>query len=313
MGGFQAPLTGHIDAALTQYAAGYRSQQFIADQVMPRVEVARKADKYYIFDRRNAQLIQQTLRAEGSPAQQIRRSLSSTTFACECHALAAAISAEEKASYELGDLQQEAVASIQELLLLDREKAFADMVTDSAVITQGVTLAGDKKWSNALNSDPRADVQTGKTTILKATGVLPNTLLINTDVLHALQNNKQLLEAFKYTRPGIIGQTEIASFFDIPRVLVCPAVYTDKDGTADYVMGKHALLCYVDLNASRNDPSFAKTFVWSTAPDTVGGYAVVVGTYGTPSARADEVSCHWYYDQVVTFPSAAYLLKNAAA
>lgn len=306
------PVTGQLDALLTNYSTGYRQNGLISDILFPRVPVGKQGARYVIFKRESEELLQQDLRKKGSGAQQIVESLSSDSYYCDDHSLAAVIAADDQAGSEIGDLRQRRARTIMAKLLLAKEKRAIDLISSTSSITNYDSLDdAAEKWSDADNSDPLGDVDTGKDSIRKA-GVEPNIMIISPALLGYLRAHSELKEAFKYTTPGSIGVPQLQSYFGIERVLVAAAVTVSKAGAATYLMGNHALLAYVDSGAGAEDPSFGKTFVWTGAPAAVGGMGTVVGPIGVPSALSEEVSTHFWYDQKVVFVDGAYLIANAA-
>lgn len=312
MGGYVAPGTGHLDAALTEFAKGFVNNALVSDMLFPRVPVGRQTDKYYIFGREGQEVLQETLRAPGAPAQRVRRSLSTDSYCCDSHALAAEIADEDRAGYEPGDLEEDANQDLIDKILLDKEIAFAALVTDTSVLTQNVTLSGTDQWSDYGNSKPLTVVENGKSVIRKC-GVEANTLVLGEPVYTKLINHPSIVDRFKYVLPGAIGAAQLASVFDIPQVLVARAVQVDKAGTVSFIFGKHAVLAYVQPTPSRRDPSLGKTFVWANAPGTIGGFGTVIGRHPDPTAKSDIVGVDFYYDQKVTCVEAGYLIKNAVA
>lgn len=307
-----APLTGHLDAALTDFAKAYSQAGLVGDLVAPRVPVGRQQDKYWIFGREHQELTEQQLRATGAPAQRVRMSLSTGSYKCESHALAADIADEDRAGYTAGDLEQDATQEMMDKILLKREDELASILTAPAIITNNTTLAGGNQWSDYGNSTPLTDVETGKASIRKNAGVNPNAFIIPDPVFQKLINHPAVIDRFKYTKAGAVGAAELASVFGVDRVLLASAIKTTA-GTSDFVWGKDAVLLYVSPAPSRKDISAIKTFVWQGAPGTIDGMGVVTGRNPDPTAKSDIVGVDWYYDHVVTAVEAVYLIKAAVA
>lgn len=307
-----SPLTGHLDAALTEFAKAFRNNALVSDIVFPRVSVGRQTDKYWVFGRESQELLEQDLRHGGAPAQRIRMSLSTDSYKAESHALASEIPDEDLQNYEAGDLRQDATQVLIDKILLHKEKRFADLITTTNV-TNNITLTGTSQWNDFSGSDPIGDIETGKTSIRKNAGVEPNLLVIGEPVYTKLIAHPNIVERFKFTMPGAIGAVELASAFAIPQVLVARAVFTNEAGTVDFLFGKKALLCYVTPQATRRDISFGKTFVWANAPGTIGGIGVVPGRVADPTAKGEIVGVDFYYDQKITAVEAGYLIENAVA
>jgi len=72
MGSIAAPLVGHLDAALTNFAKKFEQNGLIADQLAPALGVGRQTDKYYIMGRESQELTEKQLRATGAAAEAIR-------------------------------------------------------------------------------------------------------------------------------------------------------------------------------------------------------------------------------------------------
>jgi hypothetical protein len=319
MGGFVAPLVGQLNQALTNYAKGFRQNGLVSDIVAPRVPVERQTDSYYIWDRADQMLDFNDLRAPGSGAEKVRRSLSTSTYTCFSHALQAPIADEARVNAEQNGLAnfvsaQGRTSFLQRKILLKKEKRLVDLMTTGNV-TNNTTLSGTDQWTDLDHSDPATDVEKGKKIIRRA-GVNATHMIIGEDVYAALRTNKAVLDAFKYTRPGgsMIGLPELQAFFDIPNVILAGAMsVSTSDGTTASVLwdADDVLICYVDPSPSQEDVSFMRTFVWAQAPGTVGGYGVVIGRDPDPTAKSETVGVDFYYDQKITAVETGYLIKDA--
>ncbi len=312
MGAYVGPLTGFLDAALTDFAKRFTNNMLFADRIAPRIGVPYQSGKYWIFAREAQELLQNTLRAAGSPAQRIRRSLSTASFFADSHALEAEIPDEDSANYQAGNLKQDATQDLIQKILLDKENRLATILTDTAQVTNNTTLAGTSQWSDYGNSTPTKDVQAGKSQIAQA-GVQANFMLVGEQVFDQLINHPSVVDRFKYTQRGNVNQQDLAQLFGVSDFFVGAAVQVDKAGTVSFVWGKHAILGYISPTATREDLSGCKSFVWEGAPGTIGGFGTIVGRNPRPSAKADLLSTDFYYDQKITAVEALYLIKNAVA
>jgi hypothetical protein len=308
-----APLTGHLDAALTQYAKGFTQNGLIADMLAPRVPVGRQTDKYWIYGRESQQLTEQILRATGAGAQETRLSLSTGSYFSRSHALKATIADEDRAGYTAGDLEQDATSNAMAKILLNKENECAVMLTDTAQVTNNVTLAGINQWSDYGNSDPVKDVETAKALVVQS-GVKANVMVVGDPVYRKLKNHPAILDAFKYTSiGGNISIQQLATFFEVEQFLVGSAVSVTKAGVVSFVWGKNALLAYVSPSPGTRDVGGAKSFVWQGAPGTIDGMGVVTARHPDPTAKSDIIGVDFYYDQKITAVETLYLIKNAVA
>jgi hypothetical protein len=313
-----APLTGHLDAALTEFAKRFVQDGLIADQVAPTVSVGRQTDKYFIWGREAFQLTEKQLRASGAPAERIRISLSTDSYFSRSHALAAEIADEDRAGYaDAGDLEQDSVQTLIAKIQLGREVELATMLGDTAQVTSNVTLAGGDQFSDYANSKPGVVVETAKSAIRKS-GVRPNLMVAGEVVYTALVNHPAIRRFFSIGMPGAtptraLNEADLAAYFGVDRFLVGRAVQDSAAGVSSFVWGKNALVMYVSPSAGRRDISAVKNFRWQSAPGTAGGIGVVMARHPDPTAKSDIVGVDDYYHQKITAVETAYLIKDAAA
>ena len=317
MGGFIAPIAARVDLSLTTYQQKFRNNKFVTDLLFPRVPVDLENAVYPIWGRENQMFDGQGLRQYGDPAQEIRMSYSTDNYHCRDHSRKVKLPLERKAILEtfgMGAIAQARTQFLQDKIIMEKEYNACAFCTSVSYITNYKTLSGGDQWSDPLNSNPIGDVYVAKRVIRKA-GIDANYMIVGEDVLHSLKLHSMVRDAFKYTAPGAITLQQLASLFEIENVILASAIYMSVDGTTITPMWnpQDCLICYVKPATDIEDLSFAKTFVWSGAPATIGGYAVETWMDPDLSARTEWIANHMYYDQKITCVSAAYLLKSASA
>ena len=322
------PLTGRLDMALSNFAKGYRNADLITDLLFPRLEVARQTDVYWIYGRENFQLTEQTLRATGTPAAETRFTLSTDRYYCASHALKSVIADEERLSYTTGDLEMDSVSMNQDKILLDRERRASQLVLNPAnyPTTNTQALSGTAQWDNST-SDPLSVAATARTAIARAGAVKANTLFLGFDVAEVLRRHPQLLQRFQYTTvTGALSDQQLATVFNVPNVVVGGAVYNDPvSGLNHFLWSNFALFVYntptqgpagvigAEGKIGAKQLSFGKSFTWIGAPQTVGGYGVVVARHADPTAKSDIVGVDWYSAEKLTAPEVGYLVSTCLA
>ncbi len=312
MGGLVAPLAGHLDAALTNFAKKFVNNELIADRIAPAVPVGRQTDKYFILGREGQELTEQQLRATGAPAEAIRLAVSTDSYTCRSHALAAYIADEDRQGYaDAGDIEQDAVQAMMNKILLQREDELAVMMADTAQVTNNTTLSGTDQWSDYTGSDPLGAIETGKSKV-RESGVRPNFMAVGEVVFTKLINHPNVVERFKFVQRGALTEADLAAVFGVDQFLVGRAVKM-VGTTATFVWGKFALIGYQTPAPGRMDVSGVKTFRWSGAPGTAGGIGVVKDRNPNPTAKSDIVGVDDYYHQKITAVQTLYLIKNAVA
>jgi len=307
-------LGGHIDVALSNFSLKYSNAELIAEQVAPRTPVGRQSNKYWIYGDEAFMANIDDIRAPGAEAQKLTRSKSTDSYFCDCHSWEELVTDEEVGNDDMDDPIQESTQTCNDRILIRQEKNLMDILSDTAKVTQNVTLSGTAQWNNASTvGDPIADVGTGRAVIVKAMGMLPNTLVIGFEVFTHLKVNAKIIARISPTKRESVSSEDLASLFEVQNLLVSKAIYDDGAGAKNYCLGKHAILCYVNPVATPRSVSFMKTFLWRGAPGTVEGFGVEIGRATPASRKSTFVTVHKYYGQKIVSTRAAYLIKNAIA
>jgi hypothetical protein len=306
------PQEVHIDAALTNVAVGYANSAFIADLIAPPVVVKKQSDRYYIFDSaREALRAGNDRRAPGTEANEVNFSLSTDGYFCDDHALTSAIPDEERENAD--PVLQPALDRTEFLrakIDLNKEIELATLLTNGAVITQFDEPEAADRW-DAATSNPVADIEARKATIMASVQALPNTLVLSYPVYAKLRQHPKVGEFLNNTQQGVATAEVLAQVFDVERVLVARAFKnTAGEGQApviDYVWGNHALLAYVPTRPAFKQVALAYTFAWG-APGSAAGHRVEL--WREERRKADMLRVQRYYDQKLIAPGAAFLWKD---
>jgi hypothetical protein len=309
---------GKIDIALSQFAVGYRNNSLIAEQLFPRVPVGDQSDFFWIFGREGQRISENDLRAPGAAAEGITQTLSKTRYFCQGHALSRVISDEERGNFQAGDVNQWATQTLTDKLLLAQEIRAAVLATTSANYPAGnfLDVSGTTQWDAASGTSIVKQVMTAQKQVMRS-GNKPNTMILGPDVWSALKVAPEII-ARVTAKPGAKGVganvslEDLQAIFEVDNILIPTAVSLEADMvTADFVWGKHAILAYIAPGTSMFDQTFGKTFVWTGAPGTAGGFSTEIARLTPASRKADELAVHFYYGQQITSNISAYLLENA--
>lgn len=305
---------GKIDVALSQFAQLYRNNQFVAELLFPRVEVQKQSDLFWLFGRENQALRENDLRAPGSAAERIQQTLSKSKYFAPDHSLARLIPDEERGNFMAGDLEQWATQTLMDKLFLAEEVRAATAAANAAnyAASNVVTLAGTAQWSDLQNSTPISDVETAKSQI-RQIGQEANLMIIPDPVYQKVRVHPAIVQRLVYTKGGQVTLQDLQTIFGIERVVLASAIQLDKSNNVSFVWGKNVVIAYVQPNPTPMDVSFGKTFVWTQAPGTVGGFSTEIARETPASKKADELAVHFYYDQHPTSNVSGYLIKNAVA
>jgi hypothetical protein len=312
----------HVDVALTNVSVGYPNNNLVGDNLVPRVNVQKQSNFYYVFGR-EAWGTHPDLRGPGTQANEIPglAVAKQNYFAVE-HALQIAVTDEERDNADTPFApDQDGTELVTAKILLGREVAIKNMVTTAANFNSGntTTLSGTSQWSDYVNSNPISDIRTAFRAINAQIFMDPNYAVVPYQVMSILEDHPDFIERIKYSERAILTEDIIASIFGIPRVTV-PSVglNTAALGSAvslSYLWGKHVVIAWVPDAPRLRQPAFAYEFNWGYG----GGTPMVVDRWRENPRKSDVIRVQRRYDlRFAAVDSAGasiagYLILNAIA
>lgn len=310
----------HVDAILTNISVAYMNNatNFIASSVFPMVPVQKQTDKYFTYTKNDWFRDEAQLRADSTESAGSGYNVSTTTYSCDVFAIHKDIGEQTRANADAPmNLDSDATQFVTQRLLLKREIQF---VTDAFGLSKWATdVVGTTnfvKWSDYTSSDPITDIETGKKTILAATGYEANTLVLGYNTWRYLKNHPDLVDRIKYGggpgNPAVVGEGAVASVFGVGRILVAKAVKATnleaETAAYSFVYSDSALLCHVAPSPSLLAPSAGYTFTWTGATD---GNPVGIRRIGMPHLRAERIEGQIAFDSKVVATDLGYYFSVA--
>jgi len=311
------PFAAHVDLDLTNFAIEQMNQPsaYVADAIAPLTPVPDKSGKYVIFGREALQDPGDIVRGPLAAPKELAHSLSRDTYSCEDHAATFPYALEEvSAAKALYSPEQRAVQQAMERVIrLKRELDLIAKVTAAGeyAATNKLALTGGDKWSDRVNSDPVANILAYGKQVALGCGYMPNRIVFGWDVLEALKVHEDIKKRFVNVVGGAITLQQIAQVFEIPCSL--SSARKDTAGTLSFAWTAGVVwLGYVSPSPSMEDVSFAKTFLWTGAPDTVGGIGVETFDLYPPGRKGRAADVHfWHSDVKITTANAGALITGA--
>jgi hypothetical protein len=267
----------HIDKALTNMSVAYFQDEasFIAAQVFPQIPVKKQSDVYFVYNKGDFFRDEARVRAAASESVGGEYGVEAADpYYCRVHAFHKDVTEQDRQNYdEPLDADNDATDFVTQKMLIRREVQWADKYFKAGIWTTEVAgvasaPAGGQvlQWDQAL-SNPIKNVADQIVTMASQTGYRPNTFVMTPAVFYALKNHEEILDRIKYTEKGIVTADLLAALFEVDKVLVAWAVVnTAGQGAADdidFIMGKHALLCYVNPKPALKKPSAGYIFTWT--------------------------------------------------
>lgn len=179
-------------------------------------------------------------------------------------------------------------------LELERQVA-AEALNTNSKWASDTALAGTDQWNDYGFSNPIADIDARKESILQNAGVYPNTGYLGLQVWNKLKEHPLLIDKIKYTGKGILSEEAFASMVEIQKILVGRAIRnTAAEGatfSGSFIWGKHMVLEYKEAPGVESRLGVL-TFAWDE-----GGVAFprAVETYEEKQSRSNIIRtfAHW--------------------
>lgn len=275
----------HIDRALTNISVSYLqdASAFIADKVFPIVPVKRQSDVYFQYSKADFMRDEAQVRGAGTESAGGDYGVEAQDpYYCRKHAFHKDVTEEERANYdEPLDADKDATDFVSQKMLIRREMQWASNFFKAGIwgrdiegVADGATENQAIKWDLAT-SNPIKDITDAGVKMAGETSYKPNTLVLSPYVFNALKNHEDILDRIKYTQKGIVTNDLLATLFEVDNVYVAWSVVNSAakgaEAAVDFIMGKHALLCYSNPRPALRKPSAGYIFAW-TGLEGAGAY-----------------------------------------
>ncbi len=267
----------HIDRALTNISVSYLqdASAFIADKVFPILPVKRQSDVFYKYKKEDFMRDEAQVRGAATESAGGDYGVeASDPYYCRKHAFHKDVTPEERANYdEPLDADKDATDFVTQKMLIRREMQWASTFfkagvwgTEIAGVDSGAAANQTLKWS-LPTSNPIKDITEAGVQMASETGFKPNTLVLSPFAFNALKNHEDILDRIKYTQKGIVTADLLATLFEVEHVYVAWSVVNTAakgaDANVNFIMGKHALLCYSNPRPALRKPSAGYIFAWT--------------------------------------------------
>lgn len=321
----------HIDAALSNYAAGFRQWEGIADEVAPVFHTPRASDRYYTWDKDDVfQQAEDLILGPDNNVKEVAGRVSSTAFTTVPFGLAASVPTELAANADAPlKIEQMYMRNIMQKIGIGREIRCANLIMASGSWTGGytTTLGATAKWNGGSASNPVQDLYTA----IEASLTPVRAIAMSERTWHDFVQNAavQKYVASKVDAPPLPNSNadsysrttdSFSALLGLPKILIGRMKKKLTASTYGYVWSDNVALLYNDpsLPSDGQSISTARTFRWSGADagavdgNMQGGF--LVRSYYDPrrGARGTRVMVVTHNDiEVMTTVFAGGLIINA--
>ena len=250
-----APFT--VNPTLTAIAIAYMNNEFIADRVLPRVQVPSREFKWTKYNKDDRFTIPDTLVGRKGQPNVVEFGGTEDSAFVQDYGLEDHIPQQDldNASNPLNgfDPRGTAVELLTEVIGLDREKRTAAKVQDKSNYEHVETLSGSDQWSHA-DSKPIVALTDALETPIKR----PNVMVTSRKVAIALRRNPNVVKAFHGTLAddGLVPLQFVRELLELDEILTGAAYFNSarpgQDAALERIWGNHCSLIYRNPNARPN-------------------------------------------------------------
>jgi hypothetical protein len=323
----------HVNAPLTNVSIAYMQDnaQFIADKIFPRVPVQKQSDLFWKYSKSDWRRTDVQKRAPGTESAGSGWKVDTGNYYAQVYAVHKDIDDQVRANADSNwSLDRDSTKFVTNQLLLRRDLDWNNTFfktgvwgTDLTGVASGPTGNQFLQWSDAA-SDPIVQFANLQTQFVLQSGRKANTLVLGADAITQLKNHPDIIDRIKYTQRGVVTTDLLASLFDVDKILVSYASYTnvaematasEQDAAASYQFmsnSKGALLCYTPDAPSLQTPAAGYIFTWN-------GYAagnsfgIRMKNFRMEHIESDRIEGEMTYDMKVVAADMGIFLASAVA
>lgn len=323
----------HVNVPLTNVSVAYMQDKstFVADKVFPRVPVQKQSDLYWKYSKSDWRRTDAQKRAPGTETVGTGWRVDTGQYFAQVWGVHKDIDDQIRANADSNwSLDRDSTTFVTNQLLLRRDLDWNDAYfktgvwgTDLAGVASSPNSTQFLQWSDAA-SDPIVQFANLQTEFILQAGRKANTLVLGAETITALKNHPDIIDRIKYTQRGVVTTDLLASLFDVDKVLVSYASYTnvaerndarEQDANASYSFmtnSKGALLCYTPDTPSLMTPAAGYTFTWN---GYLAGnqYGIRIKNFRMEHIAADRIEGEMTYDMRVVSPDMGIFLASAVA
>jgi hypothetical protein len=309
----------YVSPLLTSHSNGYTNEDLLHNKIAPDVIVNKDSGKIATYGMDNLR-IAQSIRAQGSSTNEISHTVTiGDHYILEEHALKEFIARSEIENADKPiDPQMDATENLLDRMGVIAEKALADVISDTSIISQNITLTGTSKWSDYVNSAPISNIRTGIIQVRAGSGKKANTLIFAYAVWMTLLDHPDIIArgtGAAIVTADVAEKIILSMFPSIKNVWVGDAQYNSGvEGGTDTltdIWSNVCIIAYIEPKPKKKSRTLAFTYRRKAGN--------VVDTLNEKQAgetwdrKGMFVRVTAEYDQKLIDEKCAYLIKNPIA
>lgn len=211
------------------------------------------------------------------------------------------------------DAEVIATKRARDAVLRNLERRITTALTTNASFTTG---AASVVWSTAATATPVTDILTRMKAVRTASGMVPNTVVMDWEAFLACIETAQVIDRLKYAGyddPKNIGPNALAQVFKVEQVLIAGGIRNTANEAKTFsgasIWDKTKVgVGYVARTNDVAEPCVGRTFHWSADGSDIGA---VIETYRDETKRCDIVRARMDTDELTCYSECWQLLTGA--
>jgi len=287
---------------------------FIAHRVLPVFETAKQSGTFGKIPIEQLLQTRDTARAPGSGYARGQFTFGTDTFACEEHGAEEPVDDREALMYsEFFDAEMVSTQRAIDVVLRNQEIRTAAAVFNATTWT---ATSITNEWDDAANAVPLTDVETAVQAVYAASGLWPDSLIINRKVFRNLRNVAQVVDRVKYqgfmdARAGNISAEAMSQAFDLNIIVAGGTKNTANEGAtatlAPIWSDEYAMIAKVVQSNDIREPGLGRIFHWNEDGSDFDGR---IESYRDEPVRSDIIRARNDVDEKILYVEAGELLDN---
>lgn len=204
-----------------------------------------------------------------------------------------------------------------DVVLRAYEYRVASLLYDATTFAS-YTAAITNEWNDWTNAVPLTDVIKAKQSMWEATGLYPNSLIINKRQFNNLRMSAQVIDklesggAGQTIKPGAITRQILADCFDLDQIIVADSARDSANEGQDASIApmwsdEYSMLARLALTDNPEEPCLTRTLHWSEDGSQIGG---TIEMYYEDASRGDVVRVRHETEEKLMYTALGYLFSN---
>lgn len=300
----------HQNKALANVSIAFKNTKLIAQELSPTFPVLKESDSYYVYDMDNLRL-DETARANGAEANEVKFNVSTASYKLQEHALKDIVTDRDRANAdEAINMDADTTENLTDKILLRIEEDLHELVMTKSNWSNNYSISATAVWSlNTTLADPIDLVATATTVVAKESGKDPNVMVVNYPTFIDMKINVNLIDRIKYTTPDSLSDQLIARLLDIDKLLVGKAIQNTADeGMAsdnEFLWTDSAFIGYVEPA-----PGLKKASALQTYRSAAKGNPWRVKKWREEPREGDMIEVQTMYDHIIPASMCGFLVLN---